>query len=142
MKGITVEQMDDLLKEIGSDLTIKDLVGKDEKPRDNYEITRLLKMYDVAKPCPFKEGDFVTPRADSNLRRPGEPCLVVQAFSQRQFFSNKNNSNYLNSYDMIIIRSRFGNDIEDIGVYYADSESYEPYKGLVYGDGGEEDAKV
>lgn len=132
MAEISVGSLDELLEGLKGHLQSSD----NEKPRNHYRITEVLMNHDYQKACPYKVGDFVTPKESSNKRRPGEPCYVVYSYDQAQY-SPGYSGKPLQVFNMVIARPQLGNEIGEVLLYPANSDDYEPYKGLVYGDGGE-----
>jgi len=131
---VSVNDFKDLLNE--SMQACKGVLNeRDSRDRDFYSITGAITNYVFNKPCAFKEGDWVTPKEASNLRRPGEPCKVIAAYdcTQYQFVGA---GSPLVEYDMLIGRVGFSDDTS-VYVYVGNSDDYEPYTGLVYGDAGE-----
>ena len=105
---------------------------KSDKPRDYYSITRMLKNYEPVGGCTFKKGDFVTPKEGTDLKNPGEPCIVLEAFSICQYHL-KDSSKPLIPYNMIIARAAIY-DPDEVILYVDDSSKYEIYKGVKVGD--------
>ena len=135
-EGPGVEKLQKILESVGMG-SVLGMQNPDDITRDHYRITEILKKFDMKRPCAFNVGDFVTPKQESHYRRPGEPCLVVQSFEtcQHQFVAG---GKPLYSYNMIIARPCLDGDIENINLYLVESEYFEAYTGLVYGDAGEE----
>ena len=129
---VTGGSLEDLIKTVAG-------LSKEEqnKQRDHYQITKELSYFIPLEGCKFKVGDWVTPKETSRIKSPGEPCKVISAFDVGQYqFTEKGSP--LVPYNMIVARPCFAcDDLSDIKLYIADSNDYEPYKGLIYGDGGE-----
>ena len=142
-EGPGEEKLEQFMKDMGMNSgsligLLGNVMQKDDGiQRDNYRITEILKKFDMKSPCTFKVGDFVTPKPESHYRRPGEPCLVVQAFEtcQYQFVEERRP---LYQYNMIVARPSLDCDIESVKLYLVESKYFETYTGLVYGDAGEE----
>lgn len=68
-----------------SDL-VRDAIGKQgkgraekQRPLDEAQVMELKAMYErYAAPCPFKPGDLVTPRSNSNYTDNGVPHIVLE----------------------------------------------------------------
>jgi len=121
-----------LLKEMLSQ--VADVEGRSgAKNRDYYEFTKTLSEYDFDNPCPFKKGDWVTPKENSDVRNAGEPCLVLAAYEHTQY-SFVGYGEPLQMCNMMLARMSFGADPE-VKVYLVMSDRFEKYTGLVYGDG-------
>ena len=104
----------------------------DTLPRDCYQITKLLKEFELPCGCNFKIGDFVIPKENSNIRRKGEPGLVISVYDTCQY-QNHELSLPLRPYNMIIARA-VSDNLQDIKLYLAYSDDYELYKGITFGE--------
>ena len=100
--------------------------------KDYYAMSKAIYETNHNVPCPFKVGDWVTPKDEHHIKNAGEPNLVVGSFPHTNFqcFTR---GGYLEKYNMIVSCVMEG----DVEQYLAFSEDYEEYKGLKYGDGGE-----
>jgi len=113
---------------------------EDNLPGDYYKVTEIISKHRENDKCSFKPGDWVTPKADSDLRRPGEPALVVAMYDDPQFYI-EDLEYELDKYDMVILRCSF-DDINEVNYYAEDSKNWEFYTGLVYREGEEKTDKT
>ena len=128
--------MADVIKALGGNF---DIVAETQ-PADYYEITRTLALHSFDKPCPFAKGAWVTPREDVNLKGAGEPHLVVSAYSTTLFQSQGEPGRPLIDYNMVVacVRVLRNGGMKYVRCFLGHSDDYEEYKGLVWGDGGEQ----
>lgn len=103
----------------------------EKSPRDYYQLSEIISNFKLNTPCSFKEGDWVTPNEESNLRGKGEPHLVLITYDNINFSPTVTGSP-LFLYNMLV--ACVLSDSKSVGVYMAHSKDYEKYTGVVYGE--------
>lgn len=89
------------------------------------ELTDYLSRY--KKPCPFKVGDLVTPRANSFMRNAGDPHIVIEVLSMpRRIWDDKEPSSMINGMilDMRIAMINDGGSLVSFTVSSVDFQSW------------------
>ncbi|MCL2092983.1 MAG: hypothetical protein FWH12_02205 [Treponema sp.] len=118
---------------------LKSLSDTDKEPEvDNYTATRLMQEYLLEESKPYKVGEYITPKEGRNIKGHGDPCLVVQVWDEYQYAVRGEPGDELERYNMMIVRMVLIRGKRVVSVL-ADSDDFEPYTGLVWGDGGEKE---
>lgn len=107
------------------------------KPREPMTETQraavVMDLREIAErynaPCPFKAGDLVTPRSDSNLKGVGEPHIVIEVASEPIRFLPSNEVHDIGSMHFgarLDIRTATKVD-GTVVCHWGESFSFEPY---------------
>lgn len=77
-----------------------------------------------SKPCPFKVGDLVTPKKNSNKKGRGKPYKVMEVLPEPALVFEPKKGDPLSMYDMVVGIALY----DGINLYRENSRNYEPWK--------------